>query len=194
MLSELKVDSLTIESLFDNLSNKKRKKPHPLCEYLEPSESSLYVCYIPYKGQCSPLQWQKSTKISTIKSHFKKYHIDIYNKWIICNQQSFIVVKDSSYVKLIEELNKRNLNALIISYPTLEDLHLIFITIKKSLEEIINNTVEETTPKLVATAMAIKSDKYWQKLDQSSFMIALLDPNIKLSLYDAEKNIKLNNI
>ncbi|CAG8691993.1 15238_t:CDS:2, partial [Cetraspora pellucida] len=75
-------------------------------------------------------------------------------------------------------------------HPTLGDLHLIFTTINKSLEEIIDNTVNETTPKLVATAMAIKFDEYWQKLDQSSFMIAPLDPNIKLSLYNAEKQHK----
>ncbi|CAG8691313.1 14855_t:CDS:1, partial [Dentiscutata heterogama] len=76
------------------------------------------------------------------------------------------------------------------SHPTLGDLHLIFTTIKRSLEEIINNIVEETTPKLVATAIVIKLDEYWQKLDQSSFMIAPLNPNIKLLLYDAKKQHK----
>ncbi|CAG8753470.1 11403_t:CDS:2 [Dentiscutata erythropus] len=247
---ELKVDPLTVESLFDNLSNKKCKK------------TSFFT---------PPLQWQKSTGISTIKSHFKKYHTDIYNKveleikktkmiqpygidneskvkrityllikWIICNQQSFIVIKDPSFIELIEELDKcdylsitphwindnwseqkllldlvpvkDNYTRLNISnaeiynllnpvyqatlmlssssHPTLGDLHLIFTTIKRSLEEIINNTVEETTPKLVATAMAIKLDEYWQKLDQLFFMIASLNPNIKLSLYDTEKQQK----
>ncbi|CAG8730947.1 6474_t:CDS:2, partial [Cetraspora pellucida] len=34
----LKVDPLTVELLFNN-SNKKHKKPHPLYEYLEPSEN-----------------------------------------------------------------------------------------------------------------------------------------------------------
>ncbi|CAG8448272.1 9328_t:CDS:1 [Dentiscutata heterogama] len=76
------------------------------------------------------------------------------------------------------------------SHPTLGDLYLIFTTINRSLEEIINNTIEETTPKLITIAMSIKLDEYWQKLDQSSFMIALLDPNIKLSLYDLGKQHK----
>ncbi|CAG8800731.1 12246_t:CDS:1, partial [Dentiscutata erythropus] len=39
-------------------------------------------------------------------------------------------------------------------------------------------------------AMTIKFDEYWQKLDQSSFMIASLNPNIKLSLYNTEKQYK----
>ncbi|CAG8744650.1 1401_t:CDS:1, partial [Dentiscutata heterogama] len=135
---ELKVDSLTVESLFDNSSNKKCKKPHPLREYLEPSECELYICYKPCIGQRPQLKWQKLTGISTIKSHFKKYHTTIYNqvelelkktktvqpygidnelkvkritylliKWIICNQQSFIVVKDPSFIELIEELDKQ---------------------------------------------------------------------------------------
>ncbi|CAG8731884.1 9703_t:CDS:2, partial [Dentiscutata erythropus] len=248
---ELKVDPLTVESLFDNLSNKKCKKSHPLHEYLEPSESGFYICYIPYKEQHPPLQWQKSTGISTIKSYFKKYHTNIYNKveleikktkpiqpyridneskvkrityllikWIICNQQSFIVIKDSSFIELIEELDEwyrlpsrqtisnqikaiykkqqlllkeflkttrkfaittdlwtacnnsdylsimlhwinDNWTTLMLSsssHPTLEDLHLIFTTIKRSLEKIINNTVKETTPKLVAIAIVIKLD------------------------------------
>ncbi|CAG8811657.1 10269_t:CDS:2, partial [Cetraspora pellucida] len=275
---ELKIDPLSVESLFDNLSNKKRKKPHPLRQYLEPSDSGLFVCC----KQCS-VQWQKSSGISTIKAHFKKFHTDIYNqleldikktkpiqpygidnelkvkritylliKWIICNQQSFIVVEDPSFVELIEELDERyrlpsrqtvsiqieniyqkqqlldmmdilvaSNNSLKTNYPTelewseideiyhllnpiyqatlmlsssshptLGDLYLIFTTINRSLEEIINNTIKETTPKLVATAMLIKLDEYWQKLDQSSFMIAPLDPNIKLSLYDSEKQHK----
>ncbi|CAG8619442.1 12932_t:CDS:1, partial [Racocetra fulgida] len=72
---ELKVDPLSIESLFDNSSNKKCKKPHPLRQYLEPSDNGLFVCC----KRCS-VQWQKSTGISTIKTHFKKFHTDIYNQ------------------------------------------------------------------------------------------------------------------
>ncbi|CAG8566559.1 1765_t:CDS:1, partial [Dentiscutata heterogama] len=49
---------------------------------------------------------------------------------------------------------------------------------------------KKTIPKLITTAIAIKLDEYWQKLNQSSFMIALLNPNIKLSLYDAKKQHK----
>ncbi|CAG8697852.1 15196_t:CDS:1, partial [Cetraspora pellucida] len=49
----LKVDSLTVESLFNN-SNKKCKKPHPLREYLKPSENGLYICCKPCPEQCSP--------------------------------------------------------------------------------------------------------------------------------------------
>ncbi|CAG8783467.1 12872_t:CDS:2, partial [Dentiscutata erythropus] len=103
-------------------------------------------------------------------------------KWIICNQQPFMVVEDPSFVEFIKELDEY--------HPTLEDLHLIFTTINRSFDEIIYNTSEETTTKLVTTVMAIKFDEYWQKLDQSSFIIASLNPNVKLSLYNTEKQYK----
>ncbi|CAG8799412.1 14208_t:CDS:2, partial [Dentiscutata erythropus] len=65
------------------------------------------------------VKWQKSTGISTIKTHFRKYHVDIYNQielelkknktvqpYRIDNEAKIKLVKDLSFVELIEELDE----------------------------------------------------------------------------------------
>ncbi|CAG8610784.1 6523_t:CDS:2 [Acaulospora morrowiae] len=90
---------------------------------------------------------------------------------------------------LLESIYQATLMLSSSSYPTLGDLYLAFTTIINFLEDIINTTIEETTQKIVATAMVIKLDEYWKQLDQKSFVIASLDPNIKLTLYDPIKQL-----
>ncbi|CAG8663031.1 18199_t:CDS:2, partial [Racocetra fulgida] len=148
-------------------SNKKCKLSNPLRDYLVPSTSGYIVC-------CTlcEVSWKKSTGISTIKRHFKKFHKDIYdqlqeeiqrNKTIEpYGPNDEVKVKRITYLlinfrELINELDKQY--RLPCRKTISNQVNAIYQTQQLNfLEDMINGSIEDTTPKLVATAMAIKLD------------------------------------
>ncbi|CAG8479639.1 7496_t:CDS:2 [Racocetra fulgida] len=167
-------------------SNKKCKLSNPLHDYLVPSTSAG-------KNQLESVQ---------LKDILKKFHKDIYDQLQEEIQRDKTVepygpndevkVKCITYLLIKLSCRKTISNQVDAIYQT-QQLNvkkiLSAMTRKMSMTTDIWTVCdgEDTMPKLVATAMAIKLDEYWQQFDKSSFIIAPLDPNIKLSLYDLSK-------
>lgn len=82
-------------------------------------------------------------------------------------------------MSLLEPLEEATMHLSASSYPTMGDVRLVFEGIQDLLEDQIG--VEGFTQNEMASAILQKIDKYWQIMDHSSIISAILDPRNKLT-------------
>ncbi|GBB85714.1 hypothetical protein RclHR1_01220010 [Rhizophagus clarus] len=107
-----------------------------------------------------------------------KFLCPINSKWT--------AIKDT--ILLLEPLEKATRYLSGISYPTMEEVRLVYIEIQshlKRFEENDNNTQRE-----VAKVISSKIDEYWEIIDKNSIISAILDPRNKLEIFTDETNAR----
>ena len=68
------------------------------------------------------------------------------------------------------------------SYPTIGDIRLVFLSIQDFLDMYIGQ--EEFSQSMVAASIHQKIDEYWNIMDKSSIISAILDPHTKLKIFN----------
>ncbi|CAG8738705.1 7878_t:CDS:2, partial [Racocetra fulgida] len=214
----------------ENKKNYEKKRLH--IDYLMELDDGGNECKV-----CKQI-FGSQTAISTINRHFeafhpakftlikqhryqrldpygpnKKYKVDSLNnkflKWVVVDQQSFLLSENAEFIKFLQELDPRyrigqkllgvitnnaaNMLAMgrvlkekmnnEFSNPNVQHFHCGAHVLNIIIEEGIKS-VKINSQHAVASAMKAKFTSYWAHLNELSTISGLLDPCNKLSTFD----------
>ncbi|KAF0532305.1 zinc finger bed domain-containing protein ricesleeper 2-like [Gigaspora margarita] len=77
-------------------------------------------------------------------------------------------------------------------YLTIDEIHLVFLNIQDFLNSYIGQ--EEFFQNMVAASIHQKLEEYWNIMDKSSIVSAILDPRTKLKIFNRTEVTNIKNV
>ncbi|CAG8550431.1 6021_t:CDS:2 [Cetraspora pellucida] len=133
---------------------------------------------------------QKMQKMETALRLLAADHPSIHALYPTINEQ--LSLKD--VLTLLEPIEAATKLLSAISYPTISDIRLVFLSIQDFLDTYIEQ--DEFSQKMVAASIHQKIEEYWIIMNKSSVVSAVLDPRAKLKMFskteaiDAKKTVQ----
>ena len=84
---------------------------------------------------------------------------------------------------MLELLEKAIVVLSATSYPTITDVHFLIMEIQEHLQFYINK--DDFSQSMMASSINQKIGKYWNIVDSATHIVAILDPHIKLALFES---------